>query len=167
MKIEIQVELAFKTAWWSSCNLAWGYLNIRKVSKWLKGNLIPKLYFYFYVMFVVNFMEKEPPYTKLYDVLSDLTKLQYFEFCVSHVIPANVQIFEFFVSFMEKKPPIKVYGVLDHFSRTSEVAKFWIVKLYLNASDVIHANEYKKHANDGLHVNFWKLLLMSFCFMMK
>ena len=75
-------------------------------------------------MFVVNFMEKEPPYTKLYDVLSDLTKLQYFEFCVSHVIPANVQIFEFFVSFMEKKPPIKVYGVLDHFSRTSEVAKF-------------------------------------------
>lgn len=103
----------------------------------------------------------------LYDVFSDFTKLQYFEFCVSHVIPANVQIFEFFISFMEKEPPTNIYGVLDHFSRTSEVAKFWIVKLHLNVSDVIHANEYTEHANDGLHVDFWKLLLMSFCFMMK
>ena len=57
-------------------------------------------------------------------------KLQSFEFSVSDVIPENVQnisplvFFAFFVSFMEKKPPIKFYGVFDHFSRAYQVAKF-------------------------------------------
>ena len=36
----------------------------------------------------------------------------------------------------------------------NEVVKFWVIKLYLDISDVIHANEYAKHANFGLHENF-------------
>ena len=74
---------------------------------------------------------------------------------------------------MEKKPPINFYGVFDQFSRTYEVAKFWIIKLFLDVSDVIHAKEHKKHANRGLYVKFflleffWNFLLMQFSFMMK
>ena len=49
----------------------------------------------------------------------------------------------FFVRFMEKKPPIKFYGVFDHFSRTYEVAKFWMIELYLNVSDIMNANSQK------------------------
>ena len=75
--------------------------------------------------------------------------------------------FFFFASFMEKNPLINFYGAFDHFSWTYEVAMFWMIKLYLNEIDVIHANEHTKHANCGLHVNFWIFLLMSFCFMMK
>ena len=48
----------------------------------------------------------------------------------------------FFLSFMEIKPPIKFYGTFDYFSRTSEVKKFWIIKLCLNASDAIHVNKH-------------------------
>ena len=72
-----------------------------------------------------------------------------------------------FVSFMGKKPPIKFYGIFDQFLRTYEVSKFWMINLYLNLSDIMHTNEHKKHANCGLHVNFWNFLLMLFCFMMK
>ena len=42
-----------------------------------------------------------------------------------------------------------------------------MIKLYLDVSDVMHANLYTKHANCGLHVNFWNFSLMSFYFMMK
>ena len=31
---------------------------------------------------------------------------------------------------MEKKPPTKFYGILVHFLRTCEVAKFSMIKLY-------------------------------------
>ena len=47
-----------------------------------------------------------------------VTKLESFEFSVNDIIPANVKnilplvSFAFFVRFMEKKPPIKFYGVL-------------------------------------------------------
>ena len=68
---------------------------------------------------------------------------------------------------MGKKPPIKFYGIFDQFLRTYEVSKFWMINLYLNVSDIMHANEHKKHANCGLHVNFWNFLLMLFCFMTK
>ena len=62
--------------------------------------------------------------------------------CIKHVTP---NYFAFFVTFMEKAPPIiKVYGVFDHFSRTFEVAKFWAIKLYFYVKDVIHANEQTK-----------------------
>ena len=33
--------------------------------------------------------------------------------------------------------------------------KFWMVKLYLDVSDVIQANEHAKYAHCGLPVNFW------------
>ena len=42
-----------------------------------------------------------------------------------------------------------------------------MIKLHLEVSDVTHANEYAKHANCGLHVNFWSFLIISFCFLMK
>ena len=62
-----------------------------------------------------------------------------------------------------------LHKVLWHFwsfSRIYKVAKFWIIKLYLNVSEVVHVNEHKKH-NCGLHGNFWRFLLMLFCFMKK
>ena len=61
----------------------------------------------------------------------------------------------FLVSFMEKKPPIKFIGVFVYFLRTYEVPKFWMIKNYLDISDVIHANEHSKYAYYGLNVNFW------------
>ena len=67
---------------------------------------------------------------------------------------SSLIFFAFFVSFMEKKP-IKFSGVFDRFSQTYEVAKFVMIKSYLNVSDVIHANKHKKYATCGLHVNFW------------
>ena len=68
---------------------------------------------------------------------------------------------------MEKKPPMKFCGVFTHFSRTYEVAKFWMIKLYLDVIDVLHGNEHTKQANCGWHVNFLNFLLMPFCFMIK
>ena len=41
---------------------------------------------------------------------------------------------------------------------------FWSDSTKCNA---IHDKEQTKHANCGLHGNFWSFLLMSFCFMMK
>ena len=64
---------------------------------------------------------------------------------------------------MEKKPSLKFYGVFDHFSQTYEIAKFWIIKLYFDVSDVMQGNEHTKHANCGLHVNFWNFLLIPLC----
>ena len=49
-------------------------------------------------------------------------KLQGFEFSVSDVIA--LVFFAFFFFLMEKKPPVKFYGVFDHFSRIYEVSKF-------------------------------------------
>ena len=40
---------------------------------------------------------------------------------------------------MEKKP-IKFYGVSLHFSRIYEVAKFWMVKLYLDVTSYTQTN---------------------------
>ena len=57
--------------------------------------------------------------------------------------------------------------VFDHFSQTYEVAKFSMIKLYIDMSDVIPENEHAKHANCGLHVNVWNFLFMAFCFMIK
>ena len=37
------------------------------------------------------------------------------------------------------------------FSQTYEFAKFWIIKLYLDISDVIHGNEHTKYENCSLH----------------
>ena len=54
------------------------------------------------------------------------------------------------------------HPIFDHFSRTYEVGKIWMIKLYLLVSDVIHANEHTKYANCGLHANLWNFLLMPF-----
>ena len=123
----------------------------------------------------VNFMEKDPC-TKFCGVLirfHEVIKLQSFEFSVSDVYPWMYKIFHlwFCLHFLSvlwrKKPPIKFYGVFDHFSRAYEVAKFWMIKLYVNVSDVIHANDHTKYANCGLPVNFWTFLSTSFCFIIK
>ena len=74
---------------------------------------------------------------------------------------------DFSVSFAEKRPPIKFYGVFDHFSRTYEVAEFWIIKLCLDVNDVTHANKHTAHAQCSLHVNFWNFLLIPFFFMIN
>ena len=42
-----------------------------------------------------------------------------------------------------------------------------MIKLYLEVSYVIHANEHTKYADCGLPVNFWIFLLMSFWFTLK
>ena len=47
----------------------------------------------------------------------------------------------FFVDFM-KKWFYSFYCRLDHLSWTYKVAKFWMIKLCLDASDVIHANKH-------------------------
>ena len=59
----------------------------------------------------------------------EVMKLKSFEFDVSDVIPANVQIvspwysLHIFVNFMKRGPTTKFYGVFDHFSQTDEVEK--------------------------------------------
>ena len=72
-----------------------------------------------------DFMEKEPC-PKFCGVLihssHEVMKLQSFESSVIDLIPANVQN-------------------IFHFSWTYEIAKFWMIKLCLDASDVIHAND--------------------------
>ena len=47
-----------------------------------------------------------------------------------------------FVNLMKKKPSSKFNGVFDHFSQIYEVRKFQMIKLCLDVSDVIHANEH-------------------------
>ena len=75
-------------------------------------------------------------------------KLQTFEFDISDVIHMNLQqissldFLHIFVNFVKKKPCTKFYGVSDHFSPTYEVTNFWMIKLCLNVSDVIHTNEH-------------------------
>ena len=119
-------------------------------------------------------MGKEPC-TKFCSVLikfQEVIKLEIFEFSISDVIPGNVQnisslvFFAFFVRIIEKKP-IKFYGVFVQFWWTYEVAKFWIIKLYLDVHDIIHMNKHTKYASCDVPVRFWIFLLMSFCFMMK
>ena len=60
---------------------------------------------------------------------------------------------------MEKKTLKKFFGVFDHFLLTNEVAKFLMIKLRLDVSDVIQKSEHTKYGN------FWIFLLMSFCLM--
>ena len=57
--------------------------------------------------------------------------------------------------------------VFDHFSQFYEVAKFSMIKLYLDVSDAIFENQHAKHANCGLHVNIWNFLFMAFCLIIK
>ena len=96
----------------------------------------------------------------------EVINLWTFEFSVSDVILPNVQnisplvFFTFFVRFMEKKPPMKFCGVFVYYSRTYEVAKFWMIKFCLDVGDVILEKVHTKYANYGLLVNFW---IFSWC----
>ena len=42
--------------------------------------------------------------------------------------------------------------------KTYEVAKLWMIKLYLVVSDIIHTNELTQYANNDFHINFWNIL---------
>ena len=118
-----------------------------------------------FMAYFCNFIEKEPC-TRFCGTLVvrfyEFVKSQCFEFRVSDVIPANIQnnshwfSLYFFASFMEKKPPIKLHGHFDHFSRPYEAEKFWMIEMYLDVSDVIHGNGQTKHGNCGL----WQLCLL-------
>ena len=75
-------------------------------------------------------------------------KLQSFELSISDAIPANVQnisLLVFFASFVRLMEN-KVYWCFCPFLRTYLVPKFWIIKSYLDISDVIHSNEHSKYA---------------------
>ena len=75
-------------------------------------------------------------------------KLQSFKVDANGAIPANVQnispwfSLHIFANFTEKEPATKFYGAFDYFWQTHEVTKFWLIKLCLDVSDVIHTNEY-------------------------
>ena len=113
-------------------------------------------------------MKKEPCKNFYGDLVRfhEAIKLISFEFTIRDVIPASVQnvsllsFFAFFVILWRKKPPIKCYGVFNHSLQTYEVAKFWMIKLCLDVSNVIHANEHTKNANCGLRVSLWTYLLI-------
>ena len=47
-----------------------------------------------------------------------------------------------FVTFMKKEPFTQFYGRFDPFSWTYQVAKFSMIKLCLDVSGVLHANEH-------------------------
>ena len=91
-------------------------------------DLRPKLHPCFYDIFLLILWRK---FCGILVRLHEIVKLQSLEFRVSNVIPANVQnishffgFFLFFLLVLLKKPPIKLHGAFDHFSRTYEIAKF-------------------------------------------
>ena len=73
--------------------------------------------------------------------------LQSFEFIVSDVIPANLQnfshqvFFAYFCKFYEKKPLQQSFMVFLTISqKLREITEFWMIKVNLDVSDVIHMN---------------------------
>ena len=96
-------------------------------------------------------------------------KLQKFEFELSDFMATNVQkvsplvFFAYFSYIFSERTPYKVLWCFSiHFSRTYEVTKFWMIKLFLYVSDIIHVNEHC-----GLHINFWNFWLKPLGLMMK
>ena len=95
-----------------------------------------------------NFMEKESC-PKLFHVLisfHEVSKLQSFEFHIMSYRRMHKAVYlwfslHIFLNFMEKELFRKFYGVFDHLSRTYEATRFWIIKLCLDVSDVIDAND--------------------------
>lgn len=67
----------------------------------------------------------------------------------------------FFLVLWKKAPPTKFYSVLTMFM------KFSTIQLYLDLTNIIHANENTKYATCTLHVNFWNFSSIPFCFTMK
>ena len=81
---------------------------------------------------------------------SDSTKLLSFEF-------SPLSFFLHFFKFYGWKNS-EVLWCFDHFTWTFEVAKLWMIKLYLVVSDIIHTNELTQYANNDFHINFWNIL---------
>ena len=108
----------------SASEISWSSTFVLlRIASQLKGDMRSKFHLYFYGIFLLILWRKKPC-TKLYGVLVrlyEVIKLQNIQFDVSKVMPANLQnsllrfSLHLFVSFMEKKPPMKFYGVLDLF----------------------------------------------------
>ena len=102
----------------------------------------------------------------------EIIKAQSFEFSVSDVIPANVKnisplvLFALFCYFYGWKSFYKVFLYFWPYFTNLWSCEVLNVDLYLNVSDVIHANEHTKH-DCGLHVNFWNFLLIPYCFRVR
>ena len=75
-----------------------------------------------------------------------------------HLIPGC--LFIFFQSYVEKSSYKVLLCIWQFFKKSYGVANVWIIKLYLDVSEAIHANEYSKHLfhNKKDHVK-QKLLL--------
>ena len=117
------------------------------------GELRPKLHRCFYVRFLIIVWRKSvvqfcDDFIRFYIVI----KLKVLHSAYATSYPRMYKtchpwfsFFPWFVTFMEKTPLIiKFYGVFNHFLRTCEVAKSWIIKLYHYVSNAIHANEQTK-----------------------
>ena len=97
----------------------------------------------------------EEPCTKFCGVLVRFHKVvmqQNFEL-MSHSYPRMYKTFQnislvfivFLLLVLYRKSLLYSFMVFsDHFSRTYEVAKFWVIKLYLDVSDVIHVTEHTR-----------------------
>ena len=105
----------------------------------------PKLYPCFYVEFLLIVLRKNITQS-LAAIWLDFAKLQSYKVshsayvtssheCTKHIAPI---FFAFFVTFTEKEPRIKFYGVFNHFQK---LVKSQTIKLYLSVSDVIHGNK--------------------------
>ena len=113
-----------------------------------------------------NFMEKELC-TKFFGVLISSLEVTKFsirhEWC--HTRDCTKQLSLVFVNFMEKEHFTHFYGRFDNFSWTYEVAKFWMIKLCLDVSDVIHKNKHTLYV--CLTYKLSEVWLMQYCFMMR
>ena len=120
----------------------------------LKGSMRPKLVF---MAYFCSFYGEGTLY-KVYDILvkfhEDICNVT--NFWVQHKWLHTRKWSKNFPGFL-----CKFYDSFDHFSRTYEVPKFWIIKLYLDVRNVVYAIEYTKYAYKLLE------LLMPFNFMMK
>ena len=115
--------------------------HFRNLAELFKGDLRHKLHHCFYS---ISLLKK--PRTKFYGVLIGFQEV--IKFCIQCKWCHNRECTKdftsgflciFFVTFMEKKP-IKFYCIFVHFSRTYEVAKFWIIKLYFKVTSCTRKN---------------------------
>ena len=124
----------------------------------LKRDPRPKLHPSFYAMFLLILWRKN--LSRSYEIAKFWIQRKWRHTCEckKYFTPVFLHIF---VSFVKKKTSVKSNGLFVHLSWAYEVAKFWVFKLHLDVSDIIHANEQTKPANCGLYVNFWRML---FCY---
>ena len=139
----------------------WLHLGLNKNLKFLRGK---EVYLAIYLSRVpeaktlilllwhifVSFMKKKPCKNICGVLVSfhEFLKSQSFEFSVNDVIPTNTKnilplvCFAYLCYFYGKTTLIKVLWCFWPILRTFEVTKFWMIKLRLDVSDVIQANEH-------------------------